>query len=143
MTLTRSDRLLVWMLRIIGGVELCAIPFVFFPWSWMNAIHNQGLGLGELPNAPIVDYMARSLSALYAVHGALVVRLSWDVVRFRPLIQFLGGLHILLGLVILGIDVSAGWPLWWILGEGPGIALGGGLIVLLAQKTGTPARPPD
>ncbi|MCS6866307.1 MAG: hypothetical protein RMJ56_10815 [Gemmataceae bacterium] len=134
MTPTCSAWLLRWLLRLIGGVELCAIPFVFFPFAGMNTVHEQWLGLGELPNAPIVVYMARSLSALYAVHGALVVRLSWDVVRFRPLIVFLGWLHVILGLVVLTIDVSVGWALWWIVAEGPGIALGGGLIVFLAHQ---------
>src|SRR5438552_11361982 len=96
-----NDVVLKWLLRLSGGVELCAIPFLLFPFAWMNDVHDRVLGLGPLPNAPIVEYVARSLSALYAVHGAVVFRLSFDVVRFRPLIVFLGWLHLTLGLVVL------------------------------------------
>jgi hypothetical protein len=131
---TRADGLLKWLLRIIGGVELCAIPFIFFPVSWMADVHDRVLGLGPLPGAPITEYLTRSLSALYALHGAVVFRLSFDVPRFRPLVPFLGGLHVLLGLVILGIDLSAGLPWWWVLGEGPGIIVGGLLVLVLSTQ---------
>jgi hypothetical protein len=129
-----SDVLLKWLLRAIGGVELCAIPFLLFPFAWMGAVHDRVLGLGTLPAAPIVEYMARSLSAVYALHGAVVFRLSFDVVRFRPLIGFLGWLHIALGLTVLGIDLAAGLPWWWVAGEGPGIAFGGILVLVLVRR---------
>jgi hypothetical protein len=130
-----NDVALKWVLRLIGGVELCAIPFLLFPFAWMNDVHDRVLGLGTLPNAPIVEYMARSLSALYAVHGAVVFRLSFDVVRFRPLIGFLGWLHLALGLVVCATDFTAGLPWWWVIGEGPGIAAGG-LAILLFNRNG-------
>jgi hypothetical protein len=129
-----NDVALKWLLRLIGGVELCAIPFLLFPYPWMNTVHDRALGLGPLPGAPVVEYMARSLSGLYAVHGALVFRLSFDVVRFRPLIGFLGWLHLALGLVVVAIDFTAGLPWWWIAGEGPGIAAGGVLVLVLSRQ---------
>jgi|SRR5262245_43571423 len=129
-----SDDLSVkWLLRVIGGVELCAIPFLLFPFSWMNHVHDHILGLGPLPQAPIVEYMARNLSALYAVHGAVIVRLSFDVPRFRPMIRFLGWLHIVFGATVFVIDFAAGLPWWWVAGEGTGIAAGGLLVVMLTQ----------
>jgi len=130
-----NDTLLKWLLRLIGGVELFAIPFLLFPFAWMNTVHDRILGLGTLPNAPIVEYMARSLSALYAVHGAVVFRLSFDVPRFRPLIGFLGYLHLVLGLVVFVIDLTARLPMWWVAGEGPGIATGGLLILILNRSS--------
>lgn len=134
MSLTLSnDGLLKWLLRAIGGVELCAIPFLLFPFAWMDAVHDRVLGLGTLPQAPIVEYMARSLSALYALHGAVVFRLSFDVPRFRPLIGFLGWLHLAVGLVVLATDLAAGLPWWWVAGEGPGIATGGLIILVLTR----------
>jgi hypothetical protein len=129
-----NDAALKWLLRLVGGIELCAIPFLLFPFAWMDAVHDRVLGLGALPSAPIVEYMARSLSALYAVHGAVVFRLSFDVERFRPLIGFLGWLHLALGLVVIATDFTAGLPWWWVLGEGPGIATGGVLILLLVRR---------
>jgi hypothetical protein len=136
------DVALKWLLRLIGGVELCAIPFLLFPFPWMNVVHDRALGLGPLPSAPVVEYMARSLSALYAVHGAIVFRLSFDVVRFRPLIGFLGWLHLALGLVVVAIDFSAGLPWWWIAVEGPGIAAGGVLVLVLNYQANSAGPDP-
>lgn len=137
MTPATADTLLKWLLRLVGGVELFAIPFILFPVPWMNEVHARLLG-EPLPPGPIVEYMARSLSIMYAVHGAVVFRVSLDLARFRPLIRFLGGLHVLLGLAVLAADVSAGLPWWWALGEGPGIAVGGVLVLALA-KAGEPS----
>jgi hypothetical protein len=137
MSPTTADTLLKWVLRLVGGVELCAVPFIFIPVPWMDAVHDRVLGLGPLPNAPIVEYMARSLSVMYAIHGAVVFRLSFDVPRFRPLIPFLGRLHVFIGLAVLGTDLSAGLPWWWVLGEGPGIA-GLGVVMLVLARAGEP-----
>jgi hypothetical protein len=132
-----NDVALKWILRLIGGVELCAIPFLLFPFAWMNDVHDRALGLGTLPPAPIVEYMARSLSALYAVHGAVVFRLSFDVSRFRPVIGFLGWLHLALGSAVLAIDFTARLPWGWVAGEGPGIAAGGLLVLIFARQPRT------
>lgn len=134
-----ADALLKWLLRIVGGVELCAIPFIVIPLPLMDAVHSRILGLGPLPHAPIVEYMAHSLSALYAVHGAVVFRLSFDVPRFRDAINFLGWAHVALGLTVLGIDIASGMTWWWTLGEGPGIAVGAVLVLVLARLNGPPA----
>ena len=131
-----ADVLLKWLLRLIGGIELCAVPFILIPVAWMDAVHDRVLGLGPLPHGPIVEYMARSLSIMYAIHGAVVFRVSFDVERFRPLIAFLGGLHVFIGLAVLGTDLSAGLPWWWVVGEGPGIAVSGGLVLVLARAGG-------
>ncbi len=135
-----TDRSLPWLLRFVGGIELCAIPFVLFPMSWMAEVHASLLGLGPMPQAPIVDYLTRSLSMLYAVHGAVVFRLSFDVVRYRSLVGFLGWLHAVLGVAILAIDLSAGLPWWWVMGEGPGIAAGGALVLLLNREAVTDSQ---
>jgi hypothetical protein len=140
MTPGTADVSLKWLLRLVGGVELLAIPFILFPVGWMDAVHDRLLGLGPLPRGPIVEYMARSLSVLYAGHGALVVRLSFDVPRFRPLIAFLGGLHLYFGLALLGTDLAAGMPWYWTLAEGPGIAAVGVVILVLARNGGNPAQ---
>ncbi len=133
-----ADAVLKWLLRAVGGVELLAVPFVFFPVPWMDQVHRRVLGLGTLPEGPIVEYMARSLSALYAVHGAVVFALSFDLPRYRPLVRLVGVLHLLLGAAVLATDLSAGMPTPWALGEGPGIAVGGALILLLNRAAARP-----
>jgi hypothetical protein len=42
-------------------------------------------------------------------------------------------MNVVFGLVVLAIDVHAGMPLWWTLGEGPPIALFGAVIGVLAR----------
>jgi len=103
----------------------------------MASIH-QWLGLGEFPDSPITVYLARSTSLLYAIHGALLVVVSFDLERYWPLAPVFGWLHVVIGLTMLGIDLTTPMPLYWIVGEGVPVALAGLLIVWLwrqAQKT--------
>ena len=92
---------------------------VFMPVSWMAATH-RGLGLGEMPTAPVVEYLARSLSAFYAIMGALCLVLTTDLERYRPLVRFLGAAFALTGLALLGVDVAAAMPWWRSASDGPG-----------------------
>lgn len=131
---TANDEVLKFILRLVGGIELFAIPFLFIPFSWMNFVHENLMRLGPLTHAPVVEYMARTLTALYAFHGALIFRLSYDVTRFRPVVQFVGWLQVALGLAAFVIDLAAGLPFWWVAGEGPGIAAGGLAIVVLSRQ---------
>jgi hypothetical protein len=139
MTDTDTDNSLKWLLRVIGGVELCAIPFIVFPLSWMDWVHGHLLGLGSLPVAPVVEYLARSLSALYAIHGAMIVRMSFDIARFLPLVVFLGWCHVALGLTVFGADAVAGLPWFWVTGEGVGITACGVIILTLCRSRSTNA----
>lgn len=134
MSLVTAETCLKWVLRIIGGVELLAIPFIVLPREGLAFIHEKVLGLGPFPPAPVVDYMARGWSTLYAIHGAMVVFFSFDVARYRPAIRFLGLLHVLLGAAMMAIDVLVAWPWWWTLIEGPGLMLGGLIMIALASQ---------
>lgn len=128
------DDALKWLLRLIGGVELFALPFVFIPFAWMQRIHEALPGLGPLASSPVVEYLARGLSAMYALHGAVVVFVSLDVTRYRPLIRFLGCVHAAFGAAMIGIDAASGLPLWWVFGEGPGIVVGGLLTAWFSRE---------
>lgn len=86
--MNRNERILVWLLRLGGAVMLTALGAVVMPFDWMNSIHRQ-VGLGELPHVPIVGYLTRSISALYALHGALLVFMAVDVRRYLPVVRFL------------------------------------------------------
>jgi hypothetical protein len=127
------DRALVVLLRLIGAAELAALPFVFAPMAWMNAVHDQLLGQGALPDRPVVEYLARHLSALYAIHGAVFVVLSFDLTRYRPLVRVLGWSHLALGVALGWTDCSAGFPWGWALSEGTIVAVCGGLLLALAR----------
>jgi hypothetical protein len=115
-------------LRGVGSVSLLAVFAVIMPYTWMNAIH-KSLGLGVLPNAPIVGYLARSTSAFYALLGGLLWVLSFDLVRYQPILRYLGFAMVVFGLVLLGVDWIEGMPVFWIVGEGP-VVVCFGLVIL-------------
>ncbi len=75
------ERTLVLLLYVSGGVMLLAVFAIFLPTEWMATTH-RWLGLGEFPASPLVDYLTRSISALYAIYGGLLVLLARDVRRF-------------------------------------------------------------
>jgi len=139
--MTRAEKVLVILLRVLGVSALFALVPVFMPLSWMAATHHW-LGLGEMPTAPVVEYLARSVSAFYALFGALCLMVASDLERYRPLARFLGMAFVLQGLVLLNVDVTAGMPWWWIAFEGPPEVALGALIYWLARpnpsRTGTP-----
>src|SRR5215470_2941073 len=104
--MTKSDKALVILLRYLLGIPgLFALVAVFMPLSWMDATH-RWLGLGEMPTTPVVEYLARSLSAFYALFGAICLVVASDLERYRPVVRFLGVAFVLLGLVLLGVDVT-------------------------------------
>src|SRR5207245_2395751 len=114
---------------------------VVMPTSWMAATH-RWLGLGEMPTAPVVEYLARSVSAFYVLFGALCLVVASDLERYRPLVGFLGVAFALMSVVLLGVDLAAGMPLWWSASEGPcGVVLGV-LMFVLARPDHREGGPP-
>ena len=107
---------------------------VFLPVALMATLH-QWLGLGDFPDAPITIYLARSTSLLYAMHGAVMFFVAWDFERCEPLVPLLGWLHVVLGIAMIGVDLNAGMPLYWTAGEGLPIALTGGAILWLNDRS--------
>ena len=104
----------------------------------MESIHRQ-LGMGALPAPPLTDYLARSTSFLYAIHGALLLLISTDVRRYRPLVLLFGWSDVLFGATMLWFDLRLGMPLWWSLAEGPGLVAIGVVVVWLGSGV-RPAR---
>jgi len=127
-------RHLALLLRGIGGLDLLALIAVVMPQHWMDVGH-KWLGLGTMPHAPIVGYLARSSSALYALHGAMVLLMSFDVERYAPLIRFMALAALIHGAVILGIDFFEGLPALWRYGEGPAFAAAGVAVLWLQSQS--------
>ena len=117
-------RLLRLLLRIGGTVLVTAFAAMLLPVDWMAATH-EWLGLGAFPRLPVVDYLARSVSALYGFHGILLFIIAHDPQKYRSLIWYLVFMNVTLGLMLIGVDLHAGLPWLWTLVEGPSlIALG-------------------
>jgi hypothetical protein len=128
------QNLLKYYLRFAAFIELLALPTMFLPWAWMNATH-QWLGLGDLPNTPMISYLTRALAGMYAFHGAITWFISNDVERYRSFIRFLGWATLLFGGVLLGIDLSSELPWYWSWVEGPSLMASGLIIILLERSS--------
>jgi hypothetical protein len=129
-----ADRVLWWLLRINAYVLLLAAPCALLPFAWMDAVHREALGLGDLADAAITKYMARSLSLVYAGHGVvlLFVTLHWERLRFAtPLVAWL---HVGFGAAMVAVDLDAGLPTWWVAGEGPPLVVLGFAMLWLYRS---------
>jgi hypothetical protein len=121
------------VLRFLGCLDLLALGAVLMPQRWMEAVAVRA-GLEGLPPAPVVGYLARSASALYALHGAMILYVSCDVARHWGLIRFLAAAALVHGAVVFGIGAAEGMPLWWRLAEGPSFAATGAVVLLLQRR---------
>lgn len=126
------EKALVILMRIVAAVELSALVAALMPLSWMAGIHEE-LGLGELPKAKVVEYLARSTSIFYAHHGAMLLFLSFNVRRWRNVILFGSFLGFLIGALLLTTDLAIGMPAFWTAGEGPTILVLSALVFWLAR----------
>lgn len=126
-------RYLTLLLRIGGAVLLTAFFAVLLPADWMAASH-EWLGLGEFPHMPVVDYLARSVAALYGFHGILLFIVATDPVKYRAIVTYLAFMNIALGLMLIAIDLYAGLPAWWTLVEGPTVVMIGVLLGVLNRR---------
>ncbi len=129
-TMTRSERWLTVLLRVVGTAALLAIVAVFMPRDWIDRAH-QALGFGPFPEAPTAEYLARTTSLFYVLAGVVQWWLSLDVRRFGTAIVALGVVMLASGMITLWIDLQAGLPPWWTMMDGPfGVALGTVYLVL-------------
>lgn len=128
-----ARRLLAWLLYVLGSMMSVAFLAVVMPTSAMAAIADW-LGVGPLPRSPLIEYLTRSLSAMYGVLGVLHLYLARDVVRHLDVIVVVGWLTVLAGAIQTAVDFTAGMPLLWSWSEGPPTVLIGLAYVWLARR---------
>jgi hypothetical protein len=126
------QRLLVWLLRLSGTVEILAFISVVMPRSWMEMSH-EWLGMGTMPDGPLVMFMIRQASYAYGMHGVSLWILASDVVRFRPLIVFNGVAFLLAAPVFFLIDYTSGVPMWWTIFDALACGSTGAALLLLTR----------
>ena len=127
-----AGKTVVFLLRFLGINGLLALIFLVMPFSWIEQIHNWS-GLGDMPDAPIVRYLTRSICLFYALFGSILIMISLDLVRYRRLVWFTGMLFPLIGIILLGVDIIEKLPLSWILSEGPFMIVFGLLFLWLLR----------
>jgi hypothetical protein len=142
LTPKRAETLLRWLLIVNGIMVLMALPAVFMPTAWMDNFH-QRLMHSPLPDGPIVQYLARSLSALYASFGSLTLLLAWDLRRFAPLVTWWGVAAILFGLILVWVDTNAPMPPHWTWSECPYTIITGILVLILQRRMSVPKTSPS
>lgn len=127
-----SAQRLKWFLRLVGVADLLAIVVVFLPTEWLAWAH-EAVGLGAFPQGRIVGYLARSTSLLYGIHGAMLLVLANDVVRYRALIRWYGRVIVVAGALLIGVDISEAMSVWWTVLEGAAVVGIGMMILTLCQ----------
>jgi hypothetical protein len=123
---------LIIILRLSGLMLITAFIAVFLPYENMASIHSQ-MGLGKLPPLPILDYLARSVSMFYSIHGVIVLYISFNLMRYLPFLKLLCYLGFIFGIALFIIDIKAQMPANWSLVEGPFIVLLNMVIYVLIK----------
>ena len=126
--------LLVWLLRLAGATEILAFIAVVMPRSWMEFSHT-GMGMGELPDAPVLMFMIRQASYTYGIHGLSLWLLASDVERFRPFVVFNGWAFLIAGPVFFLIDIYSGMPWWWTIADPFSCSFFGAALLWLSRGT--------
>jgi len=127
-----SERFLKILLRVVGVVAALGALAVFMPTAWMARCH-EWLGLGKFPEGAIVEYLARSLSAFYAMFGGLLILVSQDPKRYASVITYVAVMSLVFGVAITVIDVVIGLPLYWTLAEAASL-FPLSIIILVLQR---------
>ena len=127
--MTRSERWLMLLLRLVGTAAILAIIPVFMPRMWIDWCH-RAVGFGPFPEGPVAEYLARCTSMFYVVAGIIQWWFSLDVRRFGRPIVALGIFMLIGGMVLLWIDIQSGMPPWWTVLEGP-LSVGLGAVYLV------------
>jgi hypothetical protein len=120
-------------LRIFALGPMSAIFAAMLPMRVMDQIH-QLIGLGPMPQGPIVEYLARSTSMFYAIHGVLLWFIASDLRRYRELFRFYLRISLVFAAGLFLTDLSAGLPPRWTLVEGPIVAAFIGVILVWFGK---------
>jgi hypothetical protein len=128
-----AHRILVFLLRIAALGTMLAFGAIFLPVDFMADSHRR-LGMGEFPRAAVVDYLTRSIAALYGFHGAFVWIVSTDPARYRAFVWFVAVMNIVFGVIVFAIGLHAGLPRFWVAVEGPSIVVLGAAIAVAAAK---------
>jgi hypothetical protein len=135
---TWAERALALWLLAAGLLCASAVVPVAMPLSWHAATH-AWLGLGEFPEQPIAEYLARGMSGMCMFYGLLLIYFSRDVRKYRGIITFQ---VIALMLILVGATLAfwnSGLPRWWVLGDVFAVWIFG-LVVLFLQRCAPTVR---
>ena len=138
------EKLLTLVLKGFGIICCLAVVPLLMPTSWMAACH-EWLGLGDFPEAPIVEYLARLTSGLCALLGLLALVLATNVRHYAAVIRLLAVSLATLEIINLLYGFSSGLPAWWIWSDAIGAGVFAIAVLYLQQKINSesPADEPE
>lgn len=116
------------ILRITALISLIALPAIILPrlamekLSWLT-------GFGQPPDVPLLVYVAAGGAAVFVGQAGFLWILSGDVVRYRPLVLYVGWVYTACGPAFLWIDRDAGMPHWWVAMDSLGSLIVGGTLL--------------
>ena len=106
-----------WAIRFLRFIAICqmlAFVAVFAPIeSWLQPWYSW-VYLGKAPEvSAILRYVVRATAYFQGAIGLWLWVMTSDVIRYRPLIMTTGVVYLIAGFAFLGIDATAGLPVWW------------------------------
>ncbi|MGB0596819.1 MAG: hypothetical protein ACPGLY_09020 [Rubripirellula sp.] len=137
MNANHKDWYLIRVLQAVGSISLLAFAAAVMPMQWIVET-GQWLGFDPFPDSPLTFYLARNLSLLYGYIGALLLLVSWDLDRYRPLVWYIAVGTMSFGGLQVVVDSMSAMPTWWTLGESVSTFLGGVLLYLLGVDKNQP-----
>lgn len=137
------ERWLKIVLWAFGGPAVLAVVPALMPQGWLE----RGVELAE-PGTPVkllIPYLARLLSAFFALLGILLLLFSTDIRRYGPAIR-LSALWCFLPAGAFCTYAIPGWPgiaggwLFWFIAADTAYAAASGIAMLLLLRSIKPSR---
>jgi hypothetical protein len=97
-------------------------------------ISHAWLGMGQMPDGPLLMFMIRQSSYTYGVHGLSLWLIASDVERFRPFVVFNGIAFLIAAPVFFLTDYNSGMPLWWAVSDPLSCGLLGAALLWLSRN---------
>jgi peptidoglycan/LPS O-acetylase OafA/YrhL len=137
-------RRLAIFLRIVAGVQMLTFAVVVMPVAWIAAWH-VWLGMGAMPDDPVLRYVIRGAAFAQGGVGVLAWVIATDVVRYRPLVLTVAAVSLCAAPAYYFIDATAGMPRFWCLFDFAYCLVAGAVLLalcLLSSPSAT-SRPPQ
>jgi hypothetical protein len=117
-------------LRLLAILQMLTLAVVLMPVGWIAAWH-AWLGLGVMPDDPVLRYVIRGAALAQGAIGVLLWVIATDVVRFRPLVVTTAAIYLFGAPAYYLLDATAGMPRFWCIFDGAFCLLAGGVLLTL------------
>jgi hypothetical protein len=117
-------------LRLLAIIQMLTFAVVLMPLEWIASWH-AWLGVGVMPDDPVLRYVIRGAALAQAAIGVLLWVIATDVVRFRPLVVATATIYLIGAPAYYWIDATAGMPHFWCIFDCAFCFFTGGVLMTL------------